>query len=248
MLYASPLLDIPSPVATRSTRDIEGRYGTDLRAILESTPRGYDQGQDLVATARAVGQQWNDAQRAYDRLAAIHESLAVRGSCALTTRTGARIDAAADGALSRIKVRRIASLVLALQRIARARDVQLVLDADSTLSRLPDRLTQTAAMSIIGNLLQNAVDVLDDPRFTHRVVTCMISDGQHHLRVRVRAAGPARAGLPDRGGLASAFSTKAGHPGVGLDLVDRLVREAGGSLHIDRLRVGTAFEVTIPYD
>ncbi|HEY2440853.1 MAG TPA: sensor histidine kinase [Solirubrobacteraceae bacterium] len=140
----------------------------------------------------------------------------------------------------------LAALLLAKTTIASERGVQLTLDDDS---RLDDPGENTGALlTIVGNLIDNAVDAAAagvDPACV--VVKLTATDAV--IRVTVSDTGP---GIPEEHQAAifsDGFTTKAaggrGNQGMGLALVHRVVRRAGGTISIARAD-RTVFEVVLP--
>jgi len=136
----------------------------------------------------------------------------------------------------------VAGLLLAEMARAQRRGIALELEDGSHVTRLPARLTEADAVTILGNLLENAYDAVAplDPR--RRRVRLGIVETGRGLHIRVADRGP---GLSDRV-LERGFSTKLGHAGVGLALVGDAVAAAGGTLEVVSDDQGTTFTVTIP--
>jgi GAF domain-containing protein len=136
----------------------------------------------------------------------------------------------------------VAGLLLAEMATAQRREIALELE-EGRLERLPARLTEADAVTILANLLENAFDAVAELERARRRVRLTIAQTPSELRIRVADRGP---GLPEhmpqRG-----VSTKRGHAGVGLALVSDAVTAAGGTLAVDTGARGTAFTVTIPY-
>jgi sensor histidine kinase regulating citrate/malate metabolism len=147
----------------------------------------------------------------------------------------------------RIEFRRIASLLSGKAAIAHQSGIRLTLDPAISLRRLPAALTETQAVSLVGNLLDNAFDAVARMRGPRRRVDLLLNDTGDRLQVRVRDWGPGLTGIAERQLLSPGFTTKPGHYGVGLAVVRALAEGAGGSLRIERPAAGTAFEVVIPY-
>lgn len=139
---------------------------------------------------------------------------------------------------------------------AREKGVELIFDPACQLSRLPEGLSETELMSVIGNLVDNAVDAtLKTPART-APVEVYISDRNHELVIEVadRGCGVDEAMKPhifEQGFTSkptdSSALTGAEH-GIGLYLVAGYVRRAGGSIEIsDNIPQGTVFSVFIPF-
>ncbi|GAA2018013.1 sensor histidine kinase [Terrabacter terrae] len=146
----------------------------------------------------------------------------------------------------------VAALLLAKITVAAERDVVVRLDPTSRLEAGRDE--DLPLVTVLGNLIDNAVDaVADDPRTAgshpRGEVLVRVTGSADSLLLTVSDTGP---GIPkDR--LADVFldgySTKpprgAMRRGVGLALVHRLVTRAGGTIHATSTE-GATFEVRLP--
>jgi signal transduction histidine kinase len=140
----------------------------------------------------------------------------------------------------------IAALVLAEMNLARQRGVDLSLHAASSLGALPARLTPADAVTVVGNLLDNAIDAVERMAPDRRRVQLRLAEDDDTLTITVRDYG---AGLPvtamDRF-FARGFTSKNAHAGVGLTLAASAVTAARGTIDVRRHAQGTTFEVSIP--
>lgn len=139
---------------------------------------------------------------------------------------------------------------------AREKGVELVFDPACQLSRLPEGLSETELMSVIGNLVDNAVDAtLKTPART-APVEVYISDRNHELVIEVADRGcgvdeAMKSHIFEQGFTSkptdSSELTGSEH-GIGLYLVVGYVRRAGGSIEIsNNIPQGTVFSVFIPF-
>ena len=151
----------------------------------------------------------------------------------------------AEDLRSRIGPPVVAALLLAKVAVAAERGVVLSITDDSEFDA--DGADPNMLMTVLGNLVDNAVDaVADQP--PPRNVTVSLSDADD-LRLVVSDNGP---GIPpDRLSdiFTDGYSTKAPRGehrrGIGLALVRRLVRKHGGSIFVTP-GPGAHFEVTLP--
>jgi two-component system CitB family sensor kinase len=146
----------------------------------------------------------------------------------------------------------VAALLLAKTTVAAERDVQVRVDPSSRLASLA--ADQTPIVTVLGNLIDNAVDaVADDPRTVGRhprgEVTVRLGCTDDVLQLSVHDSGP---GIPSdhlQDVFLDGFSTKeprgAMRRGVGLALVHRLVTRDGGTIAASNLD-GARFDVTLP--
>jgi len=140
-----------------------------------------------------------------------------------------------------------AGLILGKISEAHERDVQLELDPDTHLSRLPAHFQSNEAAVVLGNLLQNAIEAAEtQPDRRPRVWLCW-RETAAGLCIRVRDNGPGippqrRAEIFQRG-----VTHKDRHNGLGLFLTQRAVQGAGGSISLTSEPGGTEFSVFIPF-
>lgn len=140
----------------------------------------------------------------------------------------------------------LTALLLAKVAIAREKGVKLTVDAQTSLDDLA--LDSNAQITVVGNLLDNAIEaVIGLSGATVAITFIQVSAGKKIIRVE--DSGP---GLPEPNPevvLEDGFSTKTSatgtHRGLGLAILVRLVRQVGGSTHCFN-RNGAVFEVEIP--
>ncbi|PWC12359.1 two-component system sensor histidine kinase DcuS [Brenneria roseae subsp. americana] len=148
-------------------------------------------------------------------------------------------------------IRKVKSPVIAgflLGKINRARDLGITLSI-SEESLLPDTDNVDATnelITVLGNLIENAMDAIDDQE------NCEISVSFHHqdgrLHVTVGDDGPGIALADQERIYEQGFSTKGSGRGIGLYLTKQSLEKIGG--HIDfesEPEVYTQFFVNIPY-
>ncbi|MFS7252124.1 ATP-binding protein [Rahnella rivi] len=149
----------------------------------------------------------------------------------------------------------LCGLLLGKYVSAREKGVELAFDPACQLLRIPAAISETELMSVIGNLLDNAVDATLNTGTAAVPVELYISDRNHELLIEVadRGGGVDDALKPhlfEQGVTTKPLSgdemTGAEH-GIGLYLVASYVRQAGGSIEIsDNTPQGTIFSVFIP--
>lgn len=150
-----------------------------------------------------------------------------------------------EGLRSRVEPPELAALILAKVTIAAEQDVTLTVTEDSRL-RQPE-VTTAELLTVIGNLLDNAIDAVVG-QDGDRTVTLQLDDSSG-VFVAVTDTGP---GVPAElvgEVFRDGFSTKEARPGmrrgIGLALVARIVRRAGGTLDVFP-GPGGRFEVWLP--
>lgn len=150
----------------------------------------------------------------------------------------------------------LCGLLLGKYVSAREKGVELSFDPACQLTRIPAAITETELMSVVGNLLDNAVDATLNALTPSVPVELYISDRNQELLIEVADQG---SGVDDdlkprlfEQGVTSKPSrdhdTTGAEHGIGLYLVAGYVRQAGGSIEIsDNTPQGTIFSVFIPY-
>ena len=133
----------------------------------------------------------------------------------------------------RIERPEIAAMILAKTTIAAERGVALELSGDS---RLTDTGADPAALlTIIGNLIDNAIDAAA-PTAPDAWVRVSLAADRDAVRIRVGDSGPGVSPSLRGTVFQDGFTTKADHGarqrGLGLALVHRIVRRQGGSVWI----------------
>jgi two-component system, CitB family, sensor kinase len=152
----------------------------------------------------------------------------------------------AEAIRERIERPELAAMLLAKTTIAAERGVELVLSDDS---RLADTGHETATLiTIVGNLIDNAVDAAATGPAPRRVVVRLSTD-RGTLSIEVSDSGP---GVPEdmrEAIFTDGFTTKGDHGrrshGLGLALVRRLVHRAGGTITVTD-RPETTFTAVLP--
>ncbi|MEV6655324.1 sensor histidine kinase [Streptomyces sp. NPDC051219] len=143
----------------------------------------------------------------------------------------------------------LAALLLGKAAQANERGVELVLTEDSRIDDglLPDTLPPRDLVTVLGNLIDNAVDAAQGGERARVTVTAGTADGELLLRVADTGAGidPADADEVFRRG----WSTKSAGRGLGLALVQQTVRRDGGTVVLTEGHDGGAeFTVRLPLE
>jgi signal transduction histidine kinase len=146
----------------------------------------------------------------------------------------------------RVQNATVAGLLIAEAAIARESGIEIVLDRRSRLSELPVALADLDAVTILGNLLHNAVEAVSGMPKSRRRVRVMLQERDGETLFRVRDWGPGIAPehldrIYDRD-----YTTKSGHAGLGLHLVHTVVRRTGGVLSVEAMRP-SGLAVTVTY-
>jgi two-component system CitB family sensor kinase len=139
----------------------------------------------------------------------------------------------------------IVALLLGKATVARERGVLLAISCTAPIG---DAVVQSRlAVTVLGNLIDNAVDAVAGQR--EALVQVALGRDESTFLIRVVDNGP---GVPPSARdrlFEDGFSTKpvrdAGHRGLGLALVHRLVTQAGGTIQLHE-SLPTTFDVRLP--
>jgi signal transduction histidine kinase len=141
----------------------------------------------------------------------------------------------------------VSGFLIAETVIAGNGGIELGVTRGSRLRALPPEVTELDAITILGNLLENAIEAVSQMPRRRRRVSVRISDRAGALWIRVRDWGP---GIPPERAprvFQSGFSTKGDHVGLGLGLVQSIVTRAGGKIAVEQPGGdGVAIAVRIP--
>jgi GAF domain-containing protein len=150
-----------------------------------------------------------------------------------------------DNIERRIEQPVLAGLLAADAVIAAQRTITLEIDDSSSLARLPHALTDAQAVTVLGNLLDNAFDAVADMPEPRRRVKVRLVGSDDGAVIEVRDWGCGFDGALDDP-FSIGATTKGDHAGVGLALVGEAVAAAMGRIDVTAHDNGTSFTVTIP--
>ncbi|MBL3666522.1 sensor histidine kinase [Streptomyces sp. M2CJ-2] len=145
----------------------------------------------------------------------------------------------------------LAALLLGKTAQAHERGVELVVSPASRLDDglLPDSLPARDLVTILGNLIDNAVDAAQGG-ISARVTVTALTDAGTELMLQVSDTGPGVAPDHTEAVFQQGFTTKPSGPdgrGLGLALVRQAVHRHGGALTVTSAEEGGAcFEVRLP--
>jgi two-component system CitB family sensor kinase len=152
----------------------------------------------------------------------------------------------AEAIRERIERPEIAALLLAKTTIATERGVELVVSGESRLQSCG--VDTSTLLTITGNLIDNAIDAASQATHPARVDVLLLTQ-EGATTIQVSDTGP---GVPEEIAQAifeDGFTTKPDegkrHRGLGLALVHRLVRQAGGTIAFEHTDA-SVFTVVLP--
>lgn len=140
--------------------------------------------------------------------------------------------------IGRIANATLAGLLLAETSVARQSGIEMVVDSRSRMSDLPPGMDDLDAITVLGNLLHNAVDAVSSMPRSRRRVSVRLTQDDEGTRFRVRDWGP---GVPEHD-LQRIFerdyTTKDGHAGIGLTLVREVAKRVNGRVTAENQKGG----------
>jgi len=144
----------------------------------------------------------------------------------------------------RIKNPVVAGLVLSKLSKSREMGVCMTVDEDTMMLSEPGALINHELVTIIGNLIDNALEAVQAA--AEKKVTLAIHDMDNMLTIRIRDSGPGLEQDIKEHIFKKGFSTKADNRGFGLYLVDSSVKRLNGSIKYITSSQGTEVVVAIP--
>ncbi|HEV7167855.1 MAG TPA: sensor histidine kinase, partial [Micrococcaceae bacterium] len=221
---------IGSVVTLRDRTEIEGLV-RDLHSV-----------QGLIEAMRALEHEYANRLHIVDGLLEMGDVEQAKRYVSQLSRVSRSLG---EGLRARIAPPELAALLLAKITVAAEQDVHIEVSAESRLER--PQVDQAELLTIVGNLLDNAVDALaNTPR--PRTVTVQFDDADG-VFIAVRDNGPGVPADKIDQVVVDGYSTKDPRPGmrrgIGLALVTRIVHRAGGTLDVFP-GPGGNFEVWLP--
>ncbi|MEW1900872.1 sensor histidine kinase [Streptomyces sp. NPDC086147] len=143
----------------------------------------------------------------------------------------------------------LAALLLGKAAQANERGVELVLTEDSRIDdgRVPSALPARDLVTILGNLIDNAVEAAGGTPHARVTVTVAARAGDGELLLRVGDSGPGVRPADRDAVLGRGWSTRGPGRGLGLALVRQAVSRASGTLALaDGTEGGAEFTVRLP--
>ncbi|MFP9229773.1 ATP-binding protein [Pectobacterium cacticida] len=142
----------------------------------------------------------------------------------------------------------LCGLLLGKYATAREKGLEIVFDPRCQLTRMPTRLSETELMSIIGNVVDNAMEATLAANAPHYPIEVYIHNSEHELVIEVADRGtgidPALADNLFQMGVTS--KTEGDH-GLGLYLVASYVNQAQGIVEVSANQpTGSVFSLFIP--
>jgi signal transduction histidine kinase len=142
----------------------------------------------------------------------------------------------------------LAGLLVAQMSVARQRGVEVRLHRQTHVETLPPALGSAEAVTIVANLIQNAVEAASSMSAGRRRASVRIAQTPRNVKITVRDWGPGLSAVADDDVFARGTTSKDDHAGIGLALVSEAVASAHGTMRVQPMTQGTTFCVTLPFD
>jgi two-component system CitB family sensor kinase len=226
-------------------RDVGAVVTLRDRTELEALVRELDSVTGLTDALRAQQHEFSNRLHVLSVLVGMGDQ---EQAMAYLSEISASSSSQAEELRSRIGPPALAALLLAKITIAAERGIVLEVTEESRLVEAGPE--PQALLTVVGNLVDNALDAVADTAVPRRVVVHLGSDQDRRaLTVRVSDSGPGISSETAARVFQDGYTTKpprAGlQRGLGLALVHRLVTQRGGGVEI-RTGPGATFEVTLP--
>lgn len=142
----------------------------------------------------------------------------------------------------------ISGLLLGKFHQANEQHVAISIEPESRLKAELNASQQQAILTALGNLLDNALEAVKTAPPHYRQISLYFTDVGDDLLFEIEDSGPGLADADVERLFDKGYSTKAGNDrGYGLHTAHRLVKTAGGDLHLEESELGGAcFVISIP--
>ncbi|WP_227004084.1 ATP-binding protein [Salicibibacter halophilus] len=142
----------------------------------------------------------------------------------------------------------ISAVLLGKLNQANELGIEMTFDPDSKLTYSISKQKKEVLVTVLGNLLENALEALKKSQMPHPQVSVFFTDLGDDLVFEIEDSGH---GIPPEQSekvFKQGYSTKEGaHRGIGLALSSQMIAEVGGSIFLEESDLGGAcFVVTIP--
>lgn len=138
----------------------------------------------------------------------------------------------------------LSALLFAKIGLAEARNIDMEIDVECSLKELP--VSPHEASSLLGNLIDNALDAVGNNGVEGRRVKVKIAFERGAYVIKLKNAGKPIDPETRESIFKPGFTTKEGHSGLGLSIVKGILNKYGGGIDVESDHEGTTFTVTIP--
>ena len=215
----------------------------DSARLMESQRREVEAVDQLVRVLRDQTHEYANRLHALSGLLALGE---VREAQGFLAQLISRHHDSYPSVVERVHNPILAGLLVAQMSVARQRGVEVRLHGQSKLHSLPPTLGSAEVVTIVANLIENAVEAVAGAPATRRRASVRINQSAKAISIAVRDWGDGVDQKTEEEIFSRGRTSKDGHPGIGLALVSEAVASAHGTVAVRRMAQGTAFLVTLP--
>lgn len=144
---------------------------------------------------------------------------------------------------NKIKNPHVAGLLLVKYHKASEAKISLEIDKDSNLDKIPDTITADELCSVIGNLLENAIEEL--AKCENGKILIKLVSNDEGLKIWIKDNGPGIDESIIEKIFIRGFTTKPGNRGIGLSIVKQIIDDAKGSITLKQDN-GVIWDIFIP--
>lgn len=149
--------------------------------------------------------------------------------------------------MKKIEEPTIAALILGKMSRAKELGVNLRISPDSSLPKRVNKISNNVLVTIIGNLIENAIENINISNKENRDIDVLILDTNDAIKIKVNDTGT---GIYERDIekiFQRGFSTKGENRGIGLSILKESIDNLNGTIDVTtKLGEGTEFLITIP--
>ncbi len=133
----------------------------------------------------------------------------------------------------KIKDTTVAALILGKLSRAKELGIQLLIDEETFLDKKHGRINSTVLVTVIGNLIENAMEAVNKCDVEVRKVSIRVQEFLDRIEIEIidNGIGISEEDLPRV--LKRGFTTNDKNRGVGLALINEIVENIGGNINID---------------
>ncbi|GBF33931.1 two-component sensor histidine kinase [Desulfocucumis palustris] len=154
-------------------------------------------------------------------------------------------DISKTGELIRTDNFSISALLYTKIGLAEARNIEMEIAVECSLRDMP--LTPHEASSLLGNMIDNALEAVEDKNGEYRLVKVKIAREHGTYVIMISNFGDTIVPEIRENIFKTDFTTKKDHSGLGLSIVKDIVTKHRGSIEISSDTEETTFTVTIPF-
>lgn len=149
--------------------------------------------------------------------------------------------------ITKIKNPTIAALILGKFSRSKELNINLILDENTNLENNVDNISNNVLVTVIGNLIENAMEAASKSLDNDKYVNVKIDDTSKEIRIKIQDSG---IGIEDQyinKVFERGYTTKPGSCGIGLALVKETINNLQGTITVtSQLNKGTIILVILP--